>query len=296
MAHPLELIPSGLFRQGATDMSHFQWRLLVEGDSWFSIGSLNLLKSANLLQSMRFSAMSAAVQSAYPGDTLRRMVDMSRDPHFEQLLLGNGSWRWSAILLSAGGNDLIDAVQTRPSAEPTRRLLRRNDEWGPESDGPQRYVNEAGWQVFRRYVQANLDHFIRLRDHKRGENGNAGRPLCMHTYAYPTPRPSGGGGGQGPWLMPAMQAYGIPLPDWPGVARVLVDRLAELMLECAADPMRYPALHVFDTRRVPIEPAKLQARHASGDWLNEIHLTQVGCDKLARPWCKAIEATIVANP
>lgn len=35
--------------------------------------------------------------------------------------------------------------------------------------------------------------------------------------------------------MPSMEAYGIPPGDWPALAQHLLDRLADLMLACAAD-------------------------------------------------------------
>jgi hypothetical protein len=293
----LELIEASVFRrQAAPDWSHCRWRLLAEGDSWFSLGSLNPLTSANLLQSMAFTSFAAAVHCSYPGDTLRRMAEFRNDPNFEQLLAGNVSWRWDAILLSAGGNDLIEATGAPPDSAPGMRLLRTQPEWGDPALGAARYLNAEGWQTFSSYFRANLDAIVGLRDRKRGSNGNLGRPLCLHTYAYPTPRPSGAGAGQGPWLMPSLQMYGIPEGDWPGVAHELLDQLANLMLACAADKTRYPALHVFDTRRLAIDPAAPGSGGISGDWLNEIHLTAAGCRKVALPWCAEIEKVMVANP
>jgi hypothetical protein len=96
--------------------------------------------------------------------------------------------------------------------------------------------------------------------------------------------------------MPALQAYAIPQADWPAVAQELLGQLAELMLACAADTARYPALHVFDTRSLDIEPAAPGSTGISGDWLNEIHLTHAGCRKVALPWCAQIEQVMIANP
>jgi len=269
-----------------------RWRLLAEGDSWFSVGSLNLFQSANLLEEMAFSQFAAAVQCAYPGDTLRRMVKMSTDPNFVQLLCGNRAWRWNAIVLSAGGNDLIDAAGLPPENETRHRLLLTPPEWGPPSQGAPRYLSPEGWQTFATYFQANLDTMIAMRD----SGPSTGRPLCMHTYAYPTPRPSGAGLGQGPWLMPSLQRFAIPEDDWPAVARALLDRLGDLMLQCAADTTRYPQLHVFDSRTLDVTAAEPGSEGRSGDWLNEIHLTREGCRKLALAWCTAIEAVLLANP
>lgn len=70
MGKPLELTPSSdLMGGGTPSWSHCTWRLLAEGDSWFSIGALNPLTSANLLQSMEFSLFTAAAHCSYPGDT-----------------------------------------------------------------------------------------------------------------------------------------------------------------------------------------------------------------------------------
>ena len=118
----------------------------------------------------------------------------------------------------------------------------------------------------------------------------------MHTYANPTPRPSGAGLGHGPWLMPALQAYGVPEADWPALAAELLGQLADLMQACAADTVRYPELHVFDSRALAIDAALPGTTGSSGDWLNEIHLTRTGCRKVALPWCAQIEQIMVANP
>ena len=297
MNKPLELhAASDVMGASFPGWSHCRWRLLAEGDSWFSLGAINALTSANLLQSMEFSSFTAAAHCAYPGDTLRRMTAFRNDPQFRQMLAGAVSWRWDAILLSAGGNDLIEATGAAPGSAPHLRLLRNSSEWGPATQGAARYLSAQGWQTFSDYFRANLDAIVKLRDSKTGPDGNAGRPLCLHTYASPTPRPSGAGLGNGPWLMPALQAYGIAPADWSALAALLLGQLADLMLDCAADTARFPALHVFDTRSLAIDPAVPGSSGASGDWLNEIHLTRAGCRKVALPWCAKIEQVMIANP
>ena len=68
------------------------------------------------------------------------------------------------------------------------------------------------------------------------------------------------------------------------------------MLACAADTQRYPALHVFDTRGLPLVAATPGAPGSSGDWLNEIHLTHDGCAKVAQPWSAQVEQVMLAHP
>lgn len=293
---PLDVIQPQQLDHGntTTPLSEFGVRFLAEGDSWFSLGSLNPLASANLLQSMAFTQRCIAVNCALPSDTLRRMVDARRDPQFVSLLAGARARPWDALLLSAGGNDLVDALQT-PSRDradqpiaTARRLLLTADEWGSTARGAARYLSDAGWATFSNYLCANFDALLALRD--RGPS--RGRPLFMHGYAIPTPRPSGAGGGSGPWLLPALLDYAIPCEDWPALARLLIERLAALLSSLAADAERFPALHFFDSTRLPIVPAASDAQGDSGDWLNEIHLNRSGCRKLARAWSEVIESAL----
>ena len=94
----------------APNLGGFGIRFLAEGDSWFTVGALNPLKNANLLFEMRFAQSAVAINCATPGDTLRRMVDTRRDPAFVDLLIGPRKRAWDGLLLSCGGNDLIDAL------------------------------------------------------------------------------------------------------------------------------------------------------------------------------------------
>lgn len=281
--------PQDLSSNEPPDLAALGLRLLAEGDSWFTIGSLNPAKNSNLLFELEFGQSAAAVNCGYPGDTLRRMASISSDPQFASLLSGPLARHWDGILLSAGGNDLIDAVQLRgPGLAPAQRLLLEAAEWGDTALGAARYVSTAGWQTFAGYVQANLEHLVRLRD--RGPS--AGVPIFMHTYAVPTPRPAGAGLGAGPWLHPALQAYAIPEADRLPLAAHLIGRLRDLLLACAADTTRFPALQVFDSTTVALDPAAPGSTGESGDWVNEIHLGWRGYEKIATPWARQIEAVI----
>ena len=280
--------PGQVFSNEPPALGELGYRFLAEGDSWFSIGTLNPAKNSNLLFEMAFRQSAGAVNCASPGDTLRRMANMSKDPNFADLLRGRRARIWDALLLSCGGNDLIDALAVPAGSPLDKRLVRTQAEWGAASEGPTRYLSEAGWQTFCTYVQANLAHLIGLRD----GGPSKGVPLFMHGYAYPTPRPSGAGAGAGPWLYPCVKAYGIPEADYIPVARMLLQRLSGLLSACAADASRFPNLHFFDSTQIPIEPSAQGATGESGDWVNEIHLTWRGYEKLALPWSAAIEAVL----
>ena len=289
------LAPASLDSDNPPALEQFQWRFLADGDSWFTIGTLNLLANSNLLFELSLGRSACAVNCGYPGETLRRMVDLVHDPHLEGLLIGATRRPWDAMLVSAGGNDLIEAAAVPPSspaaADPSRRLLLLPAEWGPESMGAARYVSDTGWQRLADYLRANLDDLIALRDHPRSQS--KGVPVFMHTYAVPTPRDAGAGLGHGPWLWPAMSAYGIPAADMRPVAAELVGRLGRLLLDAAADPARFPNLHVFDSAALVMLDQPAQGHTgASGDWVNEIHLTRAGYRKLARAWGPVIEGQL----
>jgi hypothetical protein len=290
--------PTDLHSGEPVDLSSYAYRFLAEGDSWFTIGTLNPLKNSNLLFEMAFRQRACAVNCAQPGDTLQRMSRMNADPRFIDLLCGRRQRLWDAILLSCGGNDLIEAVQSpfqQADGTPVPaelRLLLTEAEWGPAELGAQRYLSDAGWQTFCTYLRANLEHLIALRE--RGSS--KGQPIFLHGYAYPTPRPAGAELGMGPWLLPALQRYAIPAADGIVVARELVTRLAALLASAAADFVRFPNLHFFDSTTVTIEPALPDAVGASGDWINEIHLTRTGYRKLGVSWAAHIEATLLGEP
>jgi len=293
MAEFVLLSPSQLDGENAPPLSEFGFRLLAEGDSWFSIGALNPFKSANLLQALSFTQRAVAVSCALPGDTLKRMVDTRRDPQFVSLLAGARARLWDGVLISAGGNDLIDALQS-PARDadgvpvpPSRRLLLTAAEWGPASLGAARYLSHDGWATFSAYLGANFEALLQLRD--RGPS--RGCPVFMHGYAVPTPRPSGAGPA-GPWLLPSIVAYAIPEADRAPLAELLIERLAALLGGLADDRTRLPNLHFFDSTRVPLDRASPTATGESGDWVNEIHLTRAGCRKVARAWSVAIEAVL----
>jgi hypothetical protein len=293
MAEFVLMSPSQLDSADAPPLSEFGFRFLAEGDSWFSIGALNLAKSANLLQELSFTQRAVAVTCTLPGDTLKRMVDTRRDPQFASLLAGARARIWDGLLLSAGGNDLIDALQSPlrdgngAAVPPAKRLLLAAGEWGPASMGAARYLSDDGWKTFSTYLSANFEALLQLRD--RGPS--RGAPVFMHGYAVPTPRPSGAGPA-GPWLLPSIVAYAIPEADRAALAELLIERLAALLGGMANDRTRFPNLHFFDSTRVPIDRASANATGESGDWINEIHLTRAGCRKVARAWSVAIEAVL----
>lgn len=281
--------PDQLGSSEPPDLSFAAYRFLADGDSWFTLSTLNPGRNGNLLFQMKFEQFACAVNCAEPGDTLTHMAEMNSDPMFERLLRGRNTYIWDGLLLSCGGNDLIDALRASGDGVPrAQRLLLPAAEWGPVADGPSRYLSPEGWQTFNTYLQANFAHLLGLRD----AGPSAGCPAFIHAYACPTPRNAGAGFGLGPWLLPSLLSHGIPSEDWVALATLLIRELGQLLAATAADGVRFPNLHFFDTSAIAIEPAALGAQGVSGDWVNEIHLTRRGYEKLAVPWAAQIERTM----
>lgn len=292
---PLVYPADWLSRSEPPPLSDFGRRLLAEGDSWFTIGTLNLVAASNVLFKMEVSRSTVIINCAYPGDTLQHMVDWFRDPYFDRLLCQRNFERyWEGILVSGGGNDLIDAAQVLshdkrgvPIPPQKRLLLTAQEAAAAPGMGAARHISESGWDRLAAYLRANFAELVARRD----QGINKARPIFLHTYAVPTVRPSGTVGARQGWLYPAFQHYGLNTADAQAVSDLLFGRLRALLLALDQDsgaPEALPQVHVFDSAALPdIEPAEPSATGASGDWVNEIHLTPAGYGKLGQafgPW------------
>jgi len=284
----------------APPLSSYGRRLLAEGDSWFTLGSLNLLHNSNLLFELEVATSTVIVNCAYPGDTLRRMVDGINDADFDRLLRKrNFASFWEAVIVSAGGNDLIDAAQLpvrdrlgRPTPLADRLLL-TPAEATADPRSPGRHVSSDGWLRLEAFLLANFRALVSRRD----EGPTRGRPLLLHTYSVPTVWSAGTVGASRGWLFPAFEAAGIAVPDRQGVADELFGRLRRLLLSLDADSGHVnalPAVHVFDSATVvALRAPDPSSSGPSGDWVNEIHPSRTGYAKLGAamgPWMEQVIA------
>ena len=278
---------SGNGEAGLYDVSRFAKKYLAQGDSWFSIGHFPPWSTTNILQQVVLSRSALAVNCARPGVELDHMTDTSTAKTFLNLLNGTIAWTWDAILVSGGGNDLIDAANSDPAADASVRLLLRSDEWLPTdaSTGVSRYISPTGWDTFTGHMELVLQSLLDQRD----KNINNQVPLFLHTYDYLTPRDAPAGPGLGPWLYKAMHdTYFIPDGDFQGLADELIDRLAQMWLRLSST---YASRNVaiIDTRG-SLARATPGTSGVSGDWENEIHPTPHGYSLLAKAWRAPLDA------
>lgn len=306
----LNVIQANSFYNQPQDISSYQYQFLAQGDSWFSMSTANLPASSNMLVNMTFSKMAVAVNCAYPGRTLQEMARLSpvawwrRDPFFRGLLCGPREQWWSALLLSGGGNDMIDAIQELSgddfgSNAPNDRLLRTQAEWGSQPDVT-RYIMEEGWQQFTTYL---VSQYVAMDQLRQSSRYNKDVPIITHLYDFATPRNSGAGAGMGPWLYKAVHdEYGIPERDWVTLSKEFTTRLASII--CALDKNPPPQAATLPPPVIPIaplenfhvvwtlgtlDPANTTDTGPTQDWENEIHPTVEGYQKLAPEMVSVIE-------
>lgn len=94
--------------------------------------------------------------------------------------------------------------------------------------------------------------------------------------------------GIGPWLYPALLAYGISPGDWGSGAQALQGRLETLLDHIAANTAD-GSVHVVHahgtlTSALPTDPG------ATADWQNEIHPTSLGYRTVSARWQPVLTA------
>jgi hypothetical protein len=247
-------------------------RFLGEGDSWFSINAVPW--SANLLEQLRFDGPSIVLTLAQPGDTIRRMSDLSRN-RLLAMYLGNPRFasQWDAVFFSGGGNDVIDAAGS---------IIVRG-----AGDDPIAYIDALAMDATLKVIADGYRRVVDLRD--RPDSPNRRRPIVVHTYDYATPRDAPalflGLPAVGPWLYRALNLAGVRDPAIrQSVADLVIDALADTLLTLGEE---LPNFFVVDTRGT-LDRAAPTAKANDKDWLNEIHPNSRGYAKIAARIVRAL--------
>lgn len=277
LALPVDVVHPADLHAGEASVSPFDpdyaRHFLAEGDSWFTIGAI---PSSNLLFELRLARWTQVFNLAYPGDTIKHMSEIVAQKDLRKYVADpKFNYPWDALLLSGGGNDLIDAAP---------KLIRREPD-GP-ADDPASYIDAAALDALLADIQAGYRTLHGIWNSDRSKS--AGRPIFLHTYDYATPRNAparflGTVRILGPWLYPVFKGTTIEIVTQQRIASRLIDRLAQALLaldEASGDPAALIGMHVVDTRDtlVMANPSELGR---SNDWLNEIHPTLDGYRKIA---------------
>jgi len=265
----------------------YDWHFLAEGDSWFTIGAV---PSSNLLFELRLAKWARILTIAYPGDTIIHMGKLADNPDLTKYLgMPNFNYAFHALLLSGGGNDVIDAAKTfiRPDKAPA------------QSTNPQDYIDQPVLQKVLDQIHQGYIEIVRLRD--SNDSKSQGAPIIVHTYDYPTPRdaPASFVGAipvLGPWLFPIFKGSGLDIALQQLIVNRVMDALAETLLSLDSNKgpaaTRLPAFHVIDTRHTLVQANPTEVGN-SNDWLNEIHPNMDGYRKIAERLSTAINDVLL---
>jgi len=266
----------------------YPWHFLAEGDSWFTIAAI---PSSNLLFELRVGRWAQVLNLAYPGDTLRRVGDLVANVDLDQQLAQrNFNTAWDLLLLSVGGNDVIEAAPA---------LIRHSAAAGADPARPESYVDAATLYALLQEIQQGCGRIVALRD--SADSKSRGCPVLVHTYDYVTPRNAparfiGLIAMRGPWLYKAFAGSGLDIALQQGIADLLIDRLAAALLELdlgnTASGKALPGFHVVDTRNTLVRAHPSDVGN-SNDWLNEIHPNLWGYRKLAARLSAAINEVLL---
>jgi hypothetical protein len=268
LIYPFDLSKNG---KKTPDSTEYDWHLLAEGDSWFTIGAI---PSSNLLLEMRFRKWTQILTLAYPGDTITHMGQLAKNKDLSTYLAKKRfNYKFDALLLSGGGNDLIDAAS----------MLINKKGTGSKADD---FIDQKRLGDMLIDIQSAYGKIIQLRD--SADSLSQGAPTFVHTYDYCTPRDAparfvGTVKLLGPWLFKAFKGGTVEPKMQQLIADRIIDRLAEALKELDSNsgkPTALPNFHVIDTRNTLVRANATEVGN-SNDWLNEIHPNLDGYRKIA---------------
>jgi len=241
---------------------------LAEGDSWFN---KFYPVDANLLDQLDLPKGCRIIDHSWSGDKADDMFGAARISEVAQYL---DAFAYQAILLSAGGNDLISQIGN---------LL---DGTGNSATLDEVKVDDA----FRK-----LETLLRTFAYARNSTRNAETRIFIHAYDFVTPRNAPVRPNiVGPWVYPRLMAAGVTskLVQRQLVTELLTRWLGRLTLLALPDSPKYiPGFHVLLSQGL-LKPANANDTGRSGDWDDEIHPTKAGyrviAERLYNPVLRAV--------
>lgn len=231
---------------------------LAEGDSWF-----NKFYPArgNLLEQLDLTQRTHMLDHSWSGDKADDMFAPNRIDAIAQYL---DLYPFRAILLSAGGNDVIGNIGA---------LL--------AGSGNTATLSNAAVESAFDDVEDLLRNFCRARS---TSTRNAATRIFIHAYDFVIPRNAPVKGNlAGPWVYPRLIAKGVTSKArQTDLVRELLMRWLE-RLTTLAEPTsakHIDGFHVLLTQGI-LTPANANDSGRSGDWEDEIHPTVAGYRKIA---------------
>ena len=258
----------------------FRYRFLAEGDSWMERSSaLTGSLPQHLALEMEAHGESALIINlAVAGDTMRHIGETVRGEMAGWL----DFMAFDAILLSAGGNDFIDAAR---DPGPGQGILRDMHGQPLPAHGYDCAQRAAVTTLVTDYLDPN---FAVLYDAVRASHRNADTPIFLNNYDTPVARNAPAPPGQRAWLFEAYNTNGIDPSLWPDVTEGLFN---DIQTTIAGWQQGRDGVFGVPTDGT-LSPADPSATGDSGDWINEIHPNRSGWKKLAPIWYGTLRAVI----
>ena len=264
-----------------------RYRILAEGDSWFTT-PVEGWKGPTLVDALKrhtvdgkrpFNLLSVANPSTELLSTLHRN---NLDVPLATLPDWLGDQTYDLVLLSTGGNDVLgprmEQMLRDPQGTPSvARCLSR----AQSAQERARCVLDCA--AFADLLDRMEGRLLAFRDDVLRPNGLSRARILIHGYDYPIPdgrdmEVLGGIIRVGPWLKPAFEKRHIPEDTWHAVLKLLVDEYnARLRTVARAERL----FHYVDLR------GTLQG---ADDWADEIHPhRKTGVRKIGAIMTRAIE-------
>jgi len=266
-----------------------QATILAEGDSWFAIPTPYDLYPTNILHALDLAKNTGIIDLSVVGDKATDMAQGNQYAQLKEIMVGEPTIKLDAILLSAGGNDVIERVEQVIGryVGPALATAKARSEV-MEAKTLLTVVDTAVVEVL-----ADIADSIEKICAARGAH-NANVPVIIHGYAHVTPREAPArvfswlGGVRGPWLKKRLDDLGIHDPAvQKQMAQRAIDRLNDFYRTSLVPKIRNA--HYLDLRSYVAE-AKLDDLKPTADWNDEIHPGRTSLGRIAAAYAKLLDA------
>lgn len=281
-----QIVTDAEFSQGLNNgtlvPSNFKYKFLVEGDSWMDRSAA---LAPSLLQKLAPEMDighedTLFINLSMFGDTMRR-INECLSPLFIQWVNHTFNWKFDAILLSAGGNDFIDAAR---DPGPGQGILRDMQGLPLPANGSECLNPDAVAALVDEWLDPSFSNFYNVIQASK----HADVPIFLNSYDTPTARKAPASAGGRTWLRESYIKNGIDPTLWPELTgRIFLD-IKSTMTGWAKGRTNVFAVPSEGT----LTPAAENSVGSDQDWLNEIHPNARGWGKLATVWRASIKAVI----
>ena len=249
------------------------WHVLAEGDSWFSFSSKNL--NCNLLTVLEFNKSTAICNLSCPGDNVDQMMNDSKKGLFNSRRVkifkrAVKHRKWDLFLLSAGGNDLIDAFDGgyEVSQKIKLKIIKSDKNGNDYLDYLDLNALQLALEHIKSCYQAMIDIF-------RSSKANKNTKIISHTYDYFTIRNIKDKKDKSS-RQKALEGHGVPRIYWKQIVTHMNQALSDALFS-----FNDPAKNIYIVRTIDtLVPADEQEPGNTKHWRNEIHPNEDGYIKL----------------